>query len=248
LTRTSRAALKRSPSVIIIKTPNKAWTEIMEAAVLRRHAGAVVMEVSDRAKQGRNLVRKGAEPLRALRMSKTVVYVSPDPDTLLDEAVLAAADETIVIPQLTAVLLTKAIRRVTGGTPRGITADMAALDLSTIQAVVRPGLSARQCVDNMRRALRRQAVAPAQALASPLLSELPLTAPVRSWTDQLLAELAAVKNGSLPAKELVFGVLEARQAAARLCWRKASPTRLDGNLSVVRSAVGSAPEMVASAT
>lgn len=52
---------------------------------------------------------------------RSSLVISPDPDEILDEAVLAAADVTIDIATLTPALPRKAIRRVTGGVTRGVT-------------------------------------------------------------------------------------------------------------------------------
>jgi len=208
LTRKSRAALRQAQRVIIVKTRNAAWSELMKPALLR-HKGDAVLTVTELVKLGGAYHRVGADRLELLRLGKSIIYVCHDPDTLLDEAVLASADETIVIPPLTPALLSKVIRKVTGGTARGLTAEMAMLDLPVILAGIRQGLSARLCVDNLQRALARQLTASAQSTPTvPLLHTLPLTAPVRDWTEKMLADLAAVRAGTLPPGQLSFGVLE----------------------------------------
>ncbi|HWV21447.1 MAG TPA: AAA family ATPase, partial [Devosia sp.] len=208
LTRRSRAALRQTQRVIIVKTPNAAWSEMIKPALLR-DKGDAVLTVTELVKLGGAYHRVGADRLELLRLGKSIIYVCHDPDTLLDEAVLASADETIVIPPLTSSLLAKVIRRVSGGTARGLTPEMAMLDLPVILAGIRQGLSARLCVDNLQRALTRQLTASAQSTPTvPLLDTLPLTAPVRDWTEKMLADLAAVRGGTLPPGQLSFGVLE----------------------------------------
>lgn len=208
LTRRSRAALRQAQRVIIVKTPNAAWSEIMKPALQLRKDVAVAT-VTELIKLGGAYHRVGGDRLDELQRGKGMIYVCHDPDTLLDEAVLASADETIVIPSLTPALLARVIRRVTGGTARGLTPEMAMLDLPVLLAGIRPGLSARLCVDNLQRALARQLTATGQyAPTVPLLHTLPLTAPVRDWTEKMLADLAAVRTGTLPPGQLSFGVLE----------------------------------------
>jgi hypothetical protein len=207
LTRRSRAVLKQGQRVIIVKTTNAAWSEIMKPALL--HKGAAVTVVSELIKVSGAYQRVGRDHLEVLHRGRSMIYVCHDPDLLLDETVLASADETIVIPPLTPALLAKAIRRVTGGIARGLTEEMARLDLPLILAGIRQGHSARLCVDNLRRALVRLAVAPTQTPPTvPLLHTLPLTASVQDWTGKILDDLAAVKAGTLPPGQLSFGVLE----------------------------------------
>src|SRR5690606_3945445 len=124
----------------------------------------------------------------------------------LDEAILAAADITITVPPLAPARLRRMIRRVTGGVARGVTEEMAHLDLDVILTVVRPELSAGECVRNLHRALARRVEQ--QAPSVPMLTDLPLTEAVRGWTDQTLADLAAVKAGTMSPTQLVFGMLE----------------------------------------
>src|SRR5690606_23067699 len=100
-----------------------------------------------------------------------------------------------------------AIRRVTGGVARGVTAEMATLDLPVILTVVRPDLSAGACVAKLREAVGRKG-STGGATMVPLLTELPLTDPVRKWSDQTLADLNAVKDGSLLPDRLVIAMLE----------------------------------------
>lgn len=128
---------------------------------------------------------------------------------------LAAADASIVIPPPTPALLRKIIARVSKGTARGVTPEMAALPLPVILSAIRPGIPARACVDNLARALAFRPVATAPVSSVPLLTELPLTASLRRWTDQTLADLAAVKAGALRADQLVFGVFEGQPGTGK---------------------------------
>jgi hypothetical protein len=148
----------------------------------------------------------GESHLETVQRGASVAFVTQDPANLLDEAVLASADLTLAIAPATPALLRKVIRRTTGGIARGVTQAMADLELSIILAAIRPDLSARQCVANLDRAVGRMVSEPKSD--GPLLSDLPLTKTVRTWSDQVLADLEAVKKGQLPPGDLAYGMLE----------------------------------------
>jgi ATP-dependent Zn protease len=59
----------------------------------------------------------------------------------------------------------------------------------------------------LRNAVDRSEVEQSAAVV-PALTELPLTAPVRKWADQTLADLALVKSGSMKPDGLVYAMLE----------------------------------------
>lgn len=206
LTRTTRIALKRRPSLIIVKVPGRDWVEIIAPQIKRMDKAPAVRAVTERVKQGGVFHRIGGEDLKYLRQGRSVLYVCQDPQELLDEAVLRAVDVTISIPAMTPAVLRKVIRRVTGRVARGVTTDMAGLDLPVITSVVRQELTARECVENLGRAVGRK---PARITpAVPLLNHLPLTKDIRKWTDQTWADLEAVKRGAMHPDQLVFAMLE----------------------------------------
>ena len=208
LTRKSRLLLSQPARVLILHVPTDDWVELIAEAI-PKIAGAVVIKTATEATVSRKIAhRVGGDTLRYLHSRRSLVFISQDPDAILDETVLAAADARIVIPPPTPALLRKIIARVSKGTARGVTPETAALPLPVILSAIRPGIPARACVDNLARALAFRPVATAPVSTVPLLTDLPLTASLRRWTDQTLADLAAVKGGTLPADQLVFGVFE----------------------------------------
>ena len=72
------------------------------------------------------------------------------------QAVLAAADVTVEIAPPTPKLLRTLIRRVTGGVARGVTEEMAALDVKVIVNAVRSHLTAGATVARLRAAVDRR--------------------------------------------------------------------------------------------
>ncbi len=208
LTRKLRAQLKRHPSVIILSVPDAEWVPMMSEAIRRMENAPVVRGVSEAGKAGSSKQRVGKDELRWLQSGKSVLFVSQDPGGLLHDAVLAGCDVTVAVPALTPALLRQVIRQLTGGIARGLTKEMAALDLVLLVSLLRPGLSAKQCVANLRRAVQRGGGANAKAPPGPLLEALPLTEHVREWADQSAADLRAAIAGELPPDQLVYAVLE----------------------------------------
>ena len=206
LTRKSRALLERASSVLIVKVPDIAWAELIAEAATKIANKSVIKPVADLNRAGKSEIRAGGDALRYLQHGRSVVLVCHDPEALLDETVLAAADATVVIPPATPALLRKVILRVTKQSARGVTTEMADQPLAIILSAIRPGLAARDCVANLARASVKRVVPRVSSV--PLLTALPITASLRRWTDETLAELAAVKTGNLPADQLVFAVLE----------------------------------------
>lgn len=206
LTRKARSLLKRESGIYILHLPHQSWVKHFERPVRNLNGGVMPRGVTGLEKIGGVYYRQGAEGLDIVQRGFGVMYMSQDPKNLLDEAVLAAADFTITVPPATPALMRRVIRRVTGGTARHVTPAMAQLDLSIILSIIRPDLSAWECVQNLQRAVDRQTAPPDHTV--PLLAELPLTRSVRAWADQMLVDLEAVKAGALPPSALSFGLLE----------------------------------------
>ena len=206
LTRASRAALKRHPHLAIFKVPHPDYAEVLPKPLKRMQAAPVVKSVTEKLRQGGAYHRVGDDMLDFLRQGRSVLFLSQDPQELLHEAVLAVADLIIDIPALTPTLLRKTINIVTGGRASNVTNEMAGLPLKIIVSAVRQELTAGQCVRNLQRALDRQPKPEASDV--PLISDLPLTAPVKSWAEQMLCDLQAVKSGKIFPKDIVFATLE----------------------------------------
>lgn len=201
--------LKRPPAVTIVVVPHVDWIPVMNRAIRGMEDAPVLRNVSERAKAGTELRRIGQEELRWLQVGKSVLFITHNPVDLLHEAVLAGADVIVTVPALAPHILRRVIRQLTGGVARHVTEAMAELDLTTLISQLRPGLSAGQCVANLRRALERKTTAPAMlAKTVPLINALPLQRNVRLWADQTLTDLAAVTTGTLPPDGVVAAVLE----------------------------------------
>lgn len=206
LNRKGRALLKRHPNLSILHVPDREWIPVIAAAIKSLDKAPAVQRAAERFKQSGVLERVGQDELAYLRTGRSVLYISQDPDEILHDAVLAAADIRITLEPMTAALLRSLIHRITNGIARGITEEMAGLPLSVILGIVRRERTARQCVQGLKRALKRKPRPKPPSV--PLLMDLPLTNSVRRWTTEVLADLKAVEAGNLEASDLVFGLLE----------------------------------------
>ncbi|MET0436248.1 MAG: AAA family ATPase [Devosia sp.] len=206
LTAKARTLIARGSSAIVLAVPDLEWSQLLVRRVAELSDKISVSAVHERSGQRKKDDLVGADALRMLQRGRCVVFISHDPAGTLDPVVLAAADVTISIGAITAPVLRKVIREVTGGIARGVTPDMAALPLSSVISAIRPGIPARECVANLKRA-----IVPVRQTAEPdvpLLTQIPLVSEVRRWADTSLDDLAAVADGTLPANALTYGVLE----------------------------------------
>ena len=215
LTRKSRLLLSQPARVLILHVPSADWAELIAEAVPKIAGTVAIKTATEETVSNKIAHRVGRDALRYLHSRRTIVFISQDPDAILDETVLAAADARIVILPPTPALLRKVIARVSKGVVRGVTLEMAGLPLPVILSAIRPGIPARACVDNLARALLFKPAVATPVSSVPLLTELPLTASLRRWTDQALADLAAVRAGTLSADQLVFGTFEGQPGTGK---------------------------------
>lgn len=201
-----RRLLKARPSLVIVKVPTAAWVKWIAHALKQKDGALHICASTELSRSGGKLLRTGADYLNYLQSGEGVVYVCKDPDAILDEVVLVAADATIEIAVPPPALLRQVIGAITGGLARGVTAQMATLDLPILLSVIRPGLTPRECVAKLRDAVAR--IGKPALPAGPTLTELPLTRPVRAATDHLLADLKAVTDGMMAPGQLLYPVLE----------------------------------------
>ena len=206
LDRRARRVLEQRLYLGIVQVPDASWANIIKDAIKRMERPPNVRSVIERRKSDGVMCRVGRDDLDWLRSGRSFVFVTQDATELLDDTVLAAADITITVPPMGPNLLRRVINRVTGGRARGITTEMTRLDVGIVSSVIRPGLTARQCTDNLQRAVDRRPKRVVQA--GPLLPELPLSRSIRNWADGTLSDLIAVRSGSMAPDQLVFGVLE----------------------------------------
>jgi len=205
LDRRTRAALRQVPKLTIIKVPTADWVSPIIGAVRDIEPAPYICTATERRKASGVFQRIGGDSLLYLQRGRSVLYISPDPEEILEDAVLIASDIRIEIQPMTPVLLRALIRTVTGSVARGVTEAMTKLDLPVILATVRPDLSAAACVRKLRAAIERQ---DSPASKVPLLHELPLSRPLRVWSSNVLQDLAAVRSGTMSPRQLTYCTLE----------------------------------------
>jgi cell division protease FtsH len=203
-----RKILKRGPGVFILHAPDPAWVPILADHIKTMKRSPIVKEVVELEKKKNLLNRAGQDALPYIQDGHSIAFVTHDPDALLDETILASADLVLKIPHLDLALLRRLIRKVTGASARGLTRELTELPLPVVLAAIRPGRTPRQCITSLERALLRGSLENRVSPSVPRIESLPLTKPIRDWTDDTLADLAAVKSGQLAPERLTYGVLE----------------------------------------
>ena len=73
--------------------------------------------------------------------------------------------------------------------------------------------------------------------AVPLLTKLPLSSDLRAWTNQILADLSSIANGTMAPDKLAFGVLEGPPGTGKKLI--AESLAATAGRSIVPSSVGS---------
>lgn len=205
LDRKSRRQLKKHPSILIVQVPDPSWAPLLVKAFSAMENAPVFVVATKPVNPKRSFEASGNDGLAYLAQGRSVLFISQDPDGILEPAVLAAADARINIDRLLPSVLRRAIRGFCGQVPRGVNDEMARLDLPVILSAMRPGWTARECVAALRRGIERRL--PPRPVKGPKLEALPLTASVSTWASSTLALMREAEIDPSGAK-VPFGVLE----------------------------------------
>ena len=135
-----------------------------------------------------------------LAFGRSVVLITQDM-SLVPPVVSAALDLTLVIEPPTAKHVRRVINLVTGGAARGLAdADLAGWTFEQIVATIRPGSTARECVNRLK---RERAVPNVTANdGTPDLGILPLFGPAKNWADEALRELERQRSGEIALADI----------------------------------------------
>ncbi len=204
LTPRLRRMLETPARLILIRTEDETAAQLLSRYLGGLERAPVVEAFAEAQKSGGRLELRGRGELSMLERGKTVVLISQDPEGVLVPEAVAGADAVISVlnPDLTAVR--KTIRAVTGGVARGLgAADLEGLSLQDLRTAIRPGLTARECVDNLRRTalLRRE---PRENTAATPLEKLATTKAVAEWAGATLNVMRQVADGTIEASALRF--------------------------------------------
>jgi DNA polymerase III delta prime subunit len=195
------------PHVILITTPSSAWARALSTQIEHAYRRVSAHAIVERKKDGNFWLVDGM--LARLAAGKHMVLCSPDPQ-LLPGIVLAAVDVRLALPPLDAKSMRKAIGRLTGTATRSLTQqDYAGLDLPVLQAALRPGSRAIDCLRRLRHSVEHIVLLRPGAINndSPVLDALPLSADIADWAKDMVGQLKLVTEGKLSPGELRFGVL-----------------------------------------
>jgi cell division protease FtsH len=184
--------LTSSPGrAVVVEVPSISYGEPMRTAFEALLSKAWILVVTEKKKKSWSDDDKGI--IAQLAFGRSVVFITQDM-SLVPPVVSAALDLTLVIKPPTAKQVRRVINLVTGGAARGLAdADLAGWTFEQIVATIRPGSTARECVNRLKRA--RVALSVTATDATPDLRVLPLFGPARNWADESLRELERQRRG-----------------------------------------------------
>jgi cell division protease FtsH len=153
------------------------------------------------------MVRDGSEGVRikeagnatvadALHASATVVGIAPDPDQQLPSYLVRAADHRLSLGSLDASGIALVIEAVTGCAPTGGIDERvaAAVDLTELTLSIRPGRTADECVDGIRKLVSTTRTV---LMTGPRLEDLVGYGEAKNWGLNFVADLNAWRGGSI---------------------------------------------------
>ena len=224
LTARLRRLLKLPPHLILIRTTDEAAARLLEHYLSALDRAPVVEAYTDTQKTGGRLEPQGRAELAKLERGQSVILISQDLERVIVPEALAGADAVITVPHPDLAVIRKTIRAVTGSIVRGLVpADVEGLTLHDLKVGIRPGLTAQDCVTNLRRAtLSRQK--PREAGNVIPLEKLAMTSTVSAWAFETLRIANQVTEGNVDASALRYACLEGppgtgkTTVAASLAW------------------------------
>ena len=163
-----------------------------------------------------------------LEHGRSVILISQDPERVLAPEALAGADAVISVPHPDLPAVRKTIRAVTGGVVRGLVpSDLEGLTLEDLKIAIRPGLTAHDCVMNLRRAaLARHR--PSETSNVIPLEKLAMTGAVAEWAFATLHIARQVSEGKLDAFRAAPRLSGGHREPARPRWPLPRPVgRMD---------------------
>ncbi|MHA6730196.1 AAA family ATPase [Devosia sp. A369] len=208
LTPRLRRLLKVPSRLILIRTADEAAARLLERYLGGLDRAPVVEAYTEPQKTGARLEPHGRAELSKLERGKSVILISQDPERVIVPEALAAADAVITVPHPNLAAIRKTIRAVTGGIVRGLVlSDVEGLGILDFITAIRPGLSARECIGNLRRAALFRREPPQYAAAIPL-EKLAMTGAVSAWAFETLRITRQVTGGKVDVTALRYACLE----------------------------------------
>lgn len=204
-----RKLLQGAASLIIIRTLDEATARLLDSYLTGHDRSLAVQAYTELHRSGGRTEPQGRDELRKLEYGRSVVLISQDPERVLVPEAMGSADAVIAVPAPDLATVRKTIRAVTGRKVRGLRlADIDGLGIRDLTTAIRPGLSARDCVVNLRRAAGNRAKEP-NVLSNVLaLEDLVMTKPVSDWAFGELRLMEKVVGGEVSSTALRYACLE----------------------------------------
>lgn len=192
-------------TAILLQVPSDGWCEVLESC-LARGQDKVEVQSFKAGRRGSGGTSNTAL-LSELGSGTSTIAITATPESVPVDY-RALVDQFIEINQLDVVVVRTVIRKLTGQTPRGLQqSDLIGVGIHECVAAIGASASASDCVSRLQR-IRQRKSAPVDLAHVPLLNALPLIAPVRQWTDMLLADLKRLDAGTIAPSAIRFATLE----------------------------------------
>lgn len=185
---------------VVVELPGAAWAEEVERVVrdltffthVFNRTGA--SKLNDRSEFGNERVSA------CLARGERVVGISQAPDTYLPTALMASADLRVRLRPPTNRMVSAAIRKATGRSPRRMPENVSAgLSLDELAGAIRRGSSPAACVRRLIAASRTRLGGTDTGVAeAPPLSELHGYGEALTWSLALVRDLGEYRAGRLP--------------------------------------------------
>lgn len=208
LTPNLRRLFKVAAKLIIIKTEDDVSARLLDKYIAKQNPDAAVEAYCEPHRQGTRQELQGRHELAKLEWGRSVVLISQDPDRVLVPEALAGADAIIAVPPPNLAAIRQLIRAVTGQSVRGLhRADLDGLGIENLVTAIRPRLTAKECVFNLRRASAalRQEIVPGETVT---LTDLAMTKSVAAWAYDTLELMQKIEQDKLKPASLIHGCLE----------------------------------------
>jgi len=201
--------LKKSEGIcVVLKAPSADFVEPLCAVMRNMMPWSLRVGRTTRAKDSHDETAVD-NFVTALADGGRVLAVSHDPERFLPAAILAAADMTIDIDPVSPRLLTKVIRKMCGGNPEGLTAEMlTGLRFDELIPALRLGSTAAQCVERIQKASARKAASQRDnATGVPPLEDLSGYGLAKQWALQLIEDLGEWRAGGIGFDQIDHNVV-----------------------------------------
>lgn len=191
----SRLTIFKTPDAETAQTLESHWSRPVRVRTRADHSSAKPAAIAELAKNVRTWLSNG-EP---------VVIITPDPERFIAPELIRAANSVHSLGSPNLALVRQLVHRMTDSYPRALRkSDIDGLRLVDVLLSVRPNLSAKECIEHLK---RRRVLQSASQEAQRKLADMALTSRVKSWTEATLALMRTVEGGVSPAGTLPYAVL-----------------------------------------